>query len=169
MNTLFYVSGAIAIIAAMLVVTRPNAMHGLINLVLVFLALASVLYTLGAPFAAVLQIIVYAGAIMVLFVFVVMMLNLGGDAQQIERSWLKGAIWVLPAILAAVLLVAFVMALSGPSLGSAGALVGPVAVGRSLFTTYLIGVELASVLLLAALVAAFNFGAFLGRMGDGDD
>lgn len=169
MMTLFYTSGAIAVIAALLVVTRANAMHALISLIVSFIAIAGVFFTLGAPFAAVLQVVVYAGAIMVLFVFVVMMLNLGKEAQRREQSWLSMSAVAVPALLALVLLIVFVAALAGAKVGGAGFRSEPKAVGASLYTVYLIGVELASVLLLAALVAAFHYGAFLGRSGDEDD
>lgn len=161
MSIVFYISATVAIISAMLVVTRVNAMHALISLVVAFLAVASVLWSLGAPFAAVLQIVVYAGAIMVLFVFAVMILNLGREAEAEERSLLQGMIWFMPAILAAALLYVFTFALSSVPRGVLGAEVAPKAVGISLFSTYLIGIELASVLLLAALVAAFHFGSHL--------
>lgn len=161
MNLAFYTSGIVAIIAALLVVTRVNAMHALVSLIVAFLAVAGVLWSLGAPFAAVLQIVVYAGAIMVLFVFAVMVLNLGPRSEEIERGWLQGAIWAAPAILAAALLAAFAYTFTGHASAPADTIVPPKAVGQSLFSTYLIGIELASVLLLAALVAAFHFGANL--------
>ena len=85
----------------LMVVTRINAMHALLNLILLFLAIASIYFSLGAPFAAVLQIVVYAGAIIVLFVFVIMLLNLGREAQRQERGWLSASMWILPAALAA--------------------------------------------------------------------
>ena len=165
MSILFYISAVAAIIAALLVVTRANAMHALIYLIVLFLAIASIFFTLGAPFVAALQIIIYAGAIMVLFVFVVMMLNLGRTAQQQERSWLSGLIWIVPTVLAVVLLVFFVMTLAGKDTAAAGAVVNPKTVGKSLFTTYIIGVELASMLLLAALAAGYHFGVLPSRLG----
>lgn len=165
MNILFYISGIVAIIAALLVVTRANAMHALAYLIVLFLAISSIFFTLGAPFVAALQIIIYAGAIMVLFVFVIMMLNMGRAAEQQERSWLSGLIWIIPAVLATVLLVFFVLTLANRDTAQAGAAIAPKTVGISLFTTYLIGVELASMLLLAALVAGFHFGVLPSRLG----
>lgn len=165
MSVLFYVSGAIAVISALIVVTRGNAMHALVNLIVSFLAIACVFWTLGAPFAAALQIVVYAGAIMVLFVFAVMVLNIGNEPRR--RGGLVA--WIVPSILAAVLLVEFLAAASGGRGTSTGGVVGPVEVGMSLFTTYAIGVEIASVLLLAGLVAAFHYGVIPGRLEDKDD
>jgi NADH-quinone oxidoreductase subunit J len=137
-------------------------MHALMSLIVTFLAIAGVLWTLGAPFAAALQVVVYAGAIMVLFVFVAMILNLGHEARLLERTWLSRAIWVLPVILAVVLVAQFVIVLATKVSAPAGIVVTPKVVGTSLFSTYLVGVELASLLLLAALVTAFHFGAHFG-------
>jgi NADH-quinone oxidoreductase subunit J len=168
MTTLFYVSGAIAIISALMVIIQTNAAHAIIYLLVLFLAIASVFLTLGAPLAAALQIVIYAGAIIVLFVFVVMMLNEGRAAVQRERSWISGRIWLAPVLLGAVLLMQFISVLARRDAGAAGATVGPKQVGVSLFTDYLIGVELASMLLLAALAAAFHFGLFQRNEG-GDE
>ncbi len=169
MNVLFYASGAVAVIAAIMVVSRVSAMHALVNLILTFLAIACVFWSLGAPFAAVLQIVIYAGAIIVLFVFVVMILNSGAREERLERTWLAGAIWAVPLVLGAVLLVLFVIVLGGRQGGMEAVQIGPKAVGESLFTDYIIGVELASVLLLAGLVAALHFGGFLVRLEDDDE
>jgi NADH-quinone oxidoreductase subunit J len=169
MNALFYVSGGIGIIAGVMVVTGKNVMHALINLVVLLLAIASVFFCLGAPFVAVLQIVIYAGAIMVLFVFVVMMLNLGREAEEQERNWLSSVFWRVPAVLAAVLLAQFVVTLAGREAAPMAGVIGPKAVGRSLYTDYLIGVELASLLLLAGLVAAFRLGFLPGRLERDDE
>ncbi len=88
-------------------------MHALLYLIISLLAIAGVFFSLGAYFAGALEIIVYAGAIMVLFVFVVMMLNPGGTEIEQERKWLQPGIWIGPAILSAVLLVVIVYAITG--------------------------------------------------------
>jgi NADH-quinone oxidoreductase subunit J len=113
---------------------------------------------LGAPFAAALEAIVYAGAIMVLFLFVVMMLNIGARAAETEKQWLTPGIWTGPVILASLLLmeVAYLARGGTASLGSGA--VGPKAVGIALFGPYVIGVELASMLLLAGLVGTYHLG-----------
>jgi NADH-quinone oxidoreductase subunit J len=117
-------------------------------------------FALGAPFAGVLEIIVYAGAIMVLFVFVVMMLNLGSSVAEQERHWLKPGIWLGPGVLSLALLGELLYVLFSSSLNApiSGEVVDAKAVGISLFGPYLLAVELASMLLLAALVAAFHLG-----------
>src|SRR5690606_35416795 len=104
MNVAFYVFAAVAVVAGVMTVTRLNAMHALLHLIVALLALASVFFVFGAPFAALLEVIVYAGAIMVLFVFAVMMLNLGEQAIDQERQWLSGRVWIGPSILCAILL-----------------------------------------------------------------
>lgn len=159
MNLLFYISAAVAVVATALVITRTNAVHALLYLIVSLLAVALVFLALGAFFAAALEVIIYAGAIMVLFIFVIMMLNLGPEAAEQERAWLSPRTWAGPAALCAVLLAELVFSLVGgkPALPAA-APVGPKALGIALFGPYAIGVELASMLLLAGLVGAYHLG-----------
>ena len=89
MEFAFYICGLIAILATLRVITHTNPVHALLYLIISLLAISGVFFSLGAYFAGALEIIVYAGAIMVLFVFVVMMLNLGGSEIEQERQWLK--------------------------------------------------------------------------------
>ena len=160
MNVAFYIAGGVAVVSTFMVITRAHAIHALLYLVVSFLSLALVFYVLGAPFVAALQVIIYAGAIMVLFLFAVMLLNLGREARAQEREWLRLRAWIGPSILAAVLLAELVYLAAGGGAGAAGLpapaaiIVGPKEVGASLFGTYLLGVELASILLLAGLVGA---------------
>jgi NADH-quinone oxidoreductase subunit J len=155
---LFYFAALVAITASLLVVTRSNAVHALLYLIVSLLGAAVVFTTLGAPFAAALEIILYAGAIMVLFVFVLMMLDLRGGAIERERSWLAAGIWGGPAALAAVLLAELLWLLQAPPAAVPSAVVGAVEVGIALYGPYLVGVELAGFLLLGALVGAFHIG-----------
>lgn len=155
----FYIAAAIAVIATILAVTRLSAVHGLLYLVVSLLALAVVFYLLGAPFVAALEIIIYAGAIVVLFVFVVMLLNQGLRTIEIEKRWLTPRIWVGPAILAFVLAAEFAWTISSSTGSQAGtAMVNSQQVGLALYGPYLIGVELASFLLMAGLVGAYHLG-----------
>jgi NADH-quinone oxidoreductase subunit J len=154
MEALFYVSGAVAIVATLFMLTSSNAVHALLSLVVSLLAVAVVFYALGAAFAAALEVIVYAGAIMVLFVFAVMLLNPRGPSIRIRTRD-----WAGPAVLAAILIVELVYVLTrGPAAGLAQSPVEPKQVGIALFGPYLAGVELASVLLLAGMVGAFHIG-----------
>ncbi|HEY5255586.1 MAG TPA: NADH-quinone oxidoreductase subunit J [Acidobacteriaceae bacterium] len=155
----FYVAAAIAVISTALTITRLKAVHALLYLVISLLAIATVFFTLGAPFVAALEAIVYAGAIMVLFIFVMMLLNIGDRATRSERTWLNPKHWAGPAILAAILLAEFACVLLEPatSPGIVGE-VGPKQVSIALFGPYLIGVELVSMLLLAGIVGAYHLG-----------
>ena len=88
MEFAFYICGLIAILATLRVITHTNPVHALLYLIISLLAIAGVFFSLGAYFAGALEIIVYAGAIMVLFVFVVMMLNLGGsEIEPVAETW----------------------------------------------------------------------------------
>jgi len=159
MDAVFYIAGAVAVFATLMTITRLNAVHALLYLVVSLLGVAVVFFTLGAPFIAALEVIVYAGAIMVLFVFVVMMLNLGEQAVQRERAWLTPGMWVGPGVLAAVLLAEVVYLLAqGGAATAAGSVVTPKQVGMALFGPYVLGVELASILLLGGVVGAYHLG-----------
>jgi NADH-quinone oxidoreductase subunit J len=159
MDVAFYIAAAVAIISTVLMLRDLNIVHALLYLVVSLLAVAVVFYVIGAPFMAALEVIIYAGAIMVLFVFVVMMLNLGEHAIAMEKGWLTPGIWIGPTLLASVLLgeVAYLV-LQGESMQLGSAMVAPKQVGIALFGPYLIGVELASMLLLAGLVGAYHLG-----------
>jgi NADH-quinone oxidoreductase subunit J len=159
MNAVFYISAAVAVAATFAVITNLNAVHALLYLIVSLLAVAMVFYTLGAPFVTALEVIIYAGAIMVLFIFVIMMLNLGPRSVAQESQWLNRRMWIGPAILAAILMaeVIFVVTHSSAPL-SGGGVVEAKQVSLSLFGPYLLGVELASMLLMAGLVGAFHLG-----------
>jgi len=97
----FYLAGAVALIATLLVVTRHDTIHALLYLIVSLFAVAVVFYTLGAPFVAALEVIVYAGAIIVLFLFTVMLLNIGHEAEGDERRRLRPVSWLGPGLLPA--------------------------------------------------------------------
>lgn len=160
MDIAFYVASAVAIISTVLVITELNAVHALLYLIVSLLAVAVIFFTLGAPFVAALEVIVYAGAIMVLFVFVIMMLNVGPQTIEQESRWLTPQTWVGPSILSAILIVElfYVLAGNGPNSALATTPIEPRQVGVALFGPYLLGVELASMLLLAGLVGAYHLG-----------
>ena len=158
-DIVFYASAGIAVFCTVMTVTNLNPVHALLYLIVSLLSLAVIFFLYGAPFAALLEVIVYAGAILVLFVFVVMMLNLGDSVVEQERQWLTPRLWLGPALLSLVLLVELLVLLSGGPLNPAGT--GEVTakqVGVALYGPYLLAVELASMLLLGALVAAYHLG-----------
>lgn len=162
MYALFGITAGVAVLATILAVTRLNAVHGLLYLIVSILALAVLFYLLGAPFAAALEVIVYAGAIVVLLLFVVMMLNLGHQAVERERTLMKPVVWIGPFILAALLMVELLAVLFGQGRTTSVTVQSPETVGFALFRPYLIGVEIASFLLLAGVVGAFHLGRRIG-------
>jgi NADH-quinone oxidoreductase subunit J len=158
METLFYLASLIALIATIAALTRPNAAHALIYLIVSLLAVAVLFFLMGAPFAAALEIVIYAGAIMVLFVFVIMMLNLGDAGTDREMQWLSARNWIVPGILAGLLLLELMIAMGEVTARTSGEAVDPKAVGLALFGPYVLAVEIASMLLLAGLVGAYHLG-----------
>jgi len=156
----FYLPAAVALFASLMVVINTSPVHALLYLVLSLLSVAMVFFTLGASFAAALEVIVYAGAILVLFVFVVMMLNLGHRTEDQERRWLSPTTWLPPAVLSGVLLwqLASVLWPKGYVTAAGTEEVTAKMVGIALYGPYLLAVELASMLLLAGLVAAYHLG-----------
>lgn len=173
MTYAFYIASIIAIVATVRVITGTQAVHALLYFVISLLSVAVIFLVLGAPFAAALEVIIYAGAVMVLFVFVVMMLSPGPRTAQKERQWLRPGIWVGPTVLAAVLLaeLTWILAAGGGG-GTAAGWVAPEAVGAALFGPYLLTVEIASMLLLAAIVGACHLARHIEgreRRGEGEE
>jgi NADH-quinone oxidoreductase subunit J len=142
-----------------MVITRFNMIHALLYLIVSFLSLSVVFYILGAPFAAALEIIIYAGAIVVLIIFVIMMLNLREESIDQEKQWLTKKIWIGPAILSFILLgeLVFILA-SGSNVTLSNQLLDSKAVGLTLYGPYLIAVELSGFLLMAGIVGAYHLG-----------
>lgn len=159
MELTFYLASAVAVLSTIMVITRYNMVHALIYLIISFLAIAIVLFVLGAPFIAALEVIIYAGAIVVLIIFVIMMLNLRDETVQQEKSWLTKDIFIFPAVLSATLLAEVIyiitlgeqVLLDQPSIDSS-------AVGMSLYGPYVIGVELCGILLMSGIVGAYHLG-----------
>ncbi len=163
---LFYVLGALAVGASLLVIGQKNPIHSVLWLIASFAGLSGLYILLDAPFVAVIQIIIYAGAIMVLFLFVVMLLNAGhedtGEDEARPVSVHRSAIR-FGALLSGVLVVELVWALV--SAGTLGGVFGSTAtlppavssvrtIGRALFTDYAFAFEVTSILILVAMVGA---------------
>jgi NADH-quinone oxidoreductase subunit J len=164
MELLFYIAAVVSVLATIRVITHLHAVHALLYLVIALMALALIFYLLGAPFAAALEIIIYAGAIMVFFIFVVMLLNIGPVTTDQQERWLKPRMWLGPGLLALVLLgeVSFII-LRGGSPPTEVVHVTQKQVSTALYGPYLIGVELASMLLLPGLIGAYHLGRRLVR------
>lgn len=159
MNTIFYITAAVAVVSTGLAITRVNAVHSLLYVLVSLFAVSVIFFVLGAPFAAALEVIIYAGAIMVLFIFVIMMLNLGPEASEQERQWLNARAWRAPGALALILLAEMVYLLKGNAGTLADAhMVSPKELSLALYGPYILVVELASLLLLAGLVGAYHLG-----------
>jgi len=163
---LFYLLGGLAVVASVLVIGQRNPIHSVLLLILSFAGLSGLYVLLEAPFVAVIQIIIYAGAIMVLFLFVVMLLNVGREDTEVdERSpvFVHQASMRLGALLSGLLVVELVWALA--SAGTLGGVFGPMsqappavtsvhAIGYALFTGYAFAFEVTSILILVAMVGA---------------
>ena len=169
---LFYAAAFVAVLSTVMVITRLHAVHALLYFIVSLFAVGLIFFVLGAPFAAVLEVIIYAGAIMVLFVFAVMLLNLGPSTVEQESRWLEPGIWLGPATLAAILLLelGYILLRGQPFLAQQAlsqqelaGVIDPQTVAEALLGPYVLGVELASMLLLAGLVGAYH----LGRRLDG--
>ena len=156
MMILFYIAAMVAVVSTVGVIVQSNIVHALIYLILSLLAVAVVFFSLGAPFVAVLEAIVYAGAIMVLFLFVIMMLNMGQHSIDQEKTWMAAKDWALPAGLAAILLAQLLYVLREYQVDIVPNEVGVLEVSALLFGPYVLAVELASILLLAGLVSAYH-------------
>jgi NADH-quinone oxidoreductase subunit J len=159
MNVFFYIAASVAIVSTMMAISGRNAIHSLLYLILSLLSVSVVFYLLNAPFIAALEVIIYAGAIMVLFIFVTMMLNIGIE-RETEKRWLRPRMWILPALLAAILLVNLILAVSSGKLITVDKdAIVPKQVGISLFSTYLLAVEIAAILLMAGVIGAYHLGS----------
>lgn len=160
MDTLLFILFAgLAIGCALSMVVQRNPLYSAISLVGVFIALAALYVTLAAPFIAAVQVIVYAGAIMVLVVFVIMLLNV----EEEERGRLRLKFLLPTAIVLAGVLIAeaafviyFVEVKAAPPEPGTSVVGLTSSIGTGLFTTYLLPFEITSVLLLMAIVGAMT-------------
>ncbi len=158
MNTIFYIAAATGLFATIMAITGKNAIHALLLLIVSLLSISVIFYILGAPFIAALEVIIYAGAIMVLFIFVIMMLNVAME-KDMEKKWLRPSMWILPSILALILLIDFIVTVRTMRHATvSGQIILPKQVGISLYTTYMLGAEIAGMLLLAGIVGAYHIG-----------
>ncbi len=159
MSIVFYIAAIVAVLATILVITHSNTVHALLYMITSILALSVIFFILGAPFIAALEVIIYAGAIMILFVFVAMMMNLGEEQAKLERKWLSWKAWTGPGILSLILLAEFIYVLTNCPCDAMNITpISPQEVGTALYTKYILGVELTAMLLMSAAVGAFHIG-----------
>ncbi|URJ30438.1 NADH-quinone oxidoreductase subunit J [Candidatus Blochmannia vicinus (nom. nud.)] len=161
MTALFYVSGVIAIISTVCVIVHYHPVHALLYLIVSFISLSCNFFSLGAPFAGAVEVIIYAGAIMILFVFVIMMLNARTITFRAQKksSFLSpilscGAVLLTSILLIILLYVSF--GLKDCFININRPMIDSKQIGISLFGSYLLMVELASFLLLSALISVFH-------------
>jgi NADH-quinone oxidoreductase subunit J len=150
---LFILFGAISVGGAIMVVTRKHPMASALYLILTLFAVAALFVLRQAHFLAVIQVIVYAGAVVVLFVFVIMLINVPEERLPVER--VTGIRFLAVMVAGLLILESALVARRFGMAGSPAADSGSVqAVGRALFTDYLLAFEITSVLLLAAVIGA---------------
>jgi NADH-quinone oxidoreductase subunit J len=155
---LFFFFALIAVAGAIMLIVAREPIHSALSLILVMVSLAALYLLLGAEFIAAVQVIVYAGAIMVLFVFVIMLINMDVSMHQVQfnRQWWLGLLLAL--VLGAQLTIAVAMGRSGLPLGepAPATMLEPSTqiVGRVLFSEYMLPFEVASILLLVAMIGA---------------
>ena len=158
--TLFYLFAAVAVGASLLVIAQRNPIYSVLLLIASFGALSGLYVLLDAPFVAVTQIIVYAGAIMVLFLFVVMLLNAPQEDTEFDarvRLMLHPGAMRLGAVLAVLLVAELVWALTNVNVSASfpsAPVISVATIGRRLFTDYAFAFEVTSVLILVAMVGA---------------
>ena len=161
MNALFFwILAAVMVVASVMVIGQRNPMYSVLLLIVSFGALSGLYVLLDAPFVAAIQIIIYAGAIMVLFLFVVMLLNAHTEDEMVPQM-MSARVLRLGALLSLVLAGEIVWGLSKISLATFGSDAGVISkissvttIGQALFTTYSFAFEVTSILILVAMVGA---------------
>jgi NADH-quinone oxidoreductase subunit J len=159
---LFYLLSLTALAATLLCITRRNPVHAVIYLVNSFFALALLFYLLGAPLVAAWEIIIYAGAIMVLFLFIIMMLELAPSREFKGPGWAQ---WGPVLLLSSVLVVCTLLVIATDPGGAGGVpsyYASPRTFGYALFNKYALAVQVVSFQLLFAAVGAY----YVGRRED---
>jgi NADH-quinone oxidoreductase subunit J len=157
-QTIFYILAGVAVIGTVLAITEKHPVHAILFLVTSLFAVAVIFYLLSAPLVAAFEVILYAGAIMVLFLFVIMMLDLGHPEKGLSPHWRE---W-LPALLLSGISIASLVVVIVSRHGQAGMVPAQVLsirqVARQLFQGHGLAVELISLQLLFALVGALYLG-----------
>jgi NADH-quinone oxidoreductase subunit J len=157
---LFWFLSVVALFGALMVISSKSPVHSVLWLIITFFSISGHYILLNAQFLAIVNIIVYAGAIMVLFLFVIMLMNLNKETEPRKNRWLKMA----GAIAGGALLLVLVAALKDSDLKQQEALVktGNIGLieelGKQLFSTYVVPFEISSILFLSAMVGAVVIG-----------
>ena len=156
-QTIFYILAAVALIGTILAITEKHPVHAILYLVTSLFSMATIFYLLMAPLVAAFEVILYAGAIMVLFLFVIMMLDLGHPERGMSPSWRE---WLPAALLSAVSIASLVSVVASRHAATTSypAALPIREVARRLFQEHGLAVELVSLQLLFALVGALYLG-----------
>jgi NADH-quinone oxidoreductase subunit J len=155
---IFYLLGITVVITTVLAITRLNAVHAVVYLALSFLGTALLFYLLGAPLLAAFEVIIYAGAIMVLFLFIIMMLTIETPKKAMGwylRQWMPAMVLAAVALVAAAL---FIVSDPHNMTGLTIAVASPREFGQFLFKSHWLAIEIVSFLLFVALVGALYLG-----------
>jgi NADH-quinone oxidoreductase subunit J len=159
----FYLLSAAAVFSTLMAISRRELIHAVVYLVLSFFSLGLIFFMMGAPLIAALEVLIYAGAIMVLFLFIVMMLEMGAANIKLTPFW---RVWGPAVFIALIILVSMSLLFFGSPETAASppaAFISPRQFGHALYTKYMLAVEAASLLLLFALVGAL----YLGKKDNG--
>lgn len=157
---LFWLLSVVAIFSALMVITSRNPVHSVLWLIVTFFSISGHYILLNAQFLAIVNVIVYAGAIMVLFLFVIMLMNLNKETEPQKNRWLRMA----GAVAGGCFLLVLVAALKDTGIKQQQALVNEGGIGliknlgKELFTTYVVPFEISSILFLSAMVGAVVIG-----------
>jgi NADH-quinone oxidoreductase subunit J len=155
---LFWVLSVVAVFSALMVVTSKNPVYSVLSLIVTFFCISGHYILLNAQFLAIVNIIVYAGAIMVLFLFVIMLMNLNKDTEPQKNKWLK----LVGAVAGGCLLLVLIAALRTTEKNMTELATGDIGLiqnlGKVLFTDYVVPFEISSILFLSAMVGAVIIG-----------
>jgi NADH-quinone oxidoreductase subunit J len=157
---LFWFLSVVGLFSALMVITSKNPVHSVLWLIVTFFSISGHYILLNAQFLAIVNIIVYAGAIMVLFLFVIMLMNLNKETEPQKNRWLK----IAGALAGGCLLLVLVAALKDTDIKQQQALVNEGSIGliknlgKELFSTYVVPFEISSILFLSAMVGAVVIG-----------
>ncbi|HNP48385.1 MAG TPA: NADH-quinone oxidoreductase subunit J [Bacteroidia bacterium] len=156
---LFYFLSFLAVLSALMVVVSKNPVHSVLYLIMTFFAIAGHYVLLNAQFLAAVHVIVYAGAIMVLFLYVIMMLNLNADTEPQKGKWLRVAATVAGGILMVVLVGALRSAADTLPVTAHDNQIGMIKnLGKVLYKDFMLPFEISSILFLVAMVGAVMLG-----------
>lgn len=160
---IFYLLAAIMIVSTVLAVTQKNMVHAVLYLVVSFLGTGLLFYLLGAPLLASFEVIIYAGAIMVLFLFIVMMLKVDTEPGKTAGNFYYWAAFGTCGIYYLICAVLAYVSSPEANLAMQAAMASPASFGRFLFQRHWLSVEMVSILLLIALIGVLQLGLGPGR------